>query len=173
MKKTALSLIAAIAIGTAGSAGAAVINPVLDGGWADVDFLGADTPWADQIEFSLIDSAWFLVTDYLVTGDIFSVSINGLFYGQTSDPSGATAFTANPTQAYLSPDWSSAAYKLSAGNYIITGMTVVSPSGLGNLGVMLTTTLPGITPVPLPASALLLGGALGVAGLLRRRRSRA
>jgi hypothetical protein len=114
------------------------------------------------------------VVDAGFSGDTFHVFKNGIELSNTS-----AAVNSYPTSvgdfdlALGSSNYSRGIYELAAGTYTITGSLLAS--ALGETNAPLNATVGGlrvdVSPVPLPAAALLLLNGLGVFGFAARRRA--
>lgn len=149
----------------------------LDGGWTEFSFEGVGSSWSESFTFSILGDAWLAVTDAFLSGDRFEFFVNGVSVGLTSMPTTeGDQISSNFDTAFADPRWSSAELMLMAGNYEITGSTILSPFGSGGAAIRLSSNSlggPGFEPpvstVPLPATgALLLIGLLGL-GVFRRK----
>ncbi|MFN3938788.1 MAG: VPLPA-CTERM sorting domain-containing protein [Gemmobacter sp.] len=120
-----------------------------------------DTPWT----FSLTRAAVLRVVDGFLSGDRFEMFNFGVSLGLTSEPERDANCGADLTCALSDARFSQGSFMLAAGDYEITGIVVDSPFG-GGAGAFIVET----AAIPLPAGIFLLGGALGLLGVVRRRR---
>ena len=173
-----LALAGALCVGT--SANATTLT--LDDGWQPFSFSDGGSAWSEDFTFTLLDTAYFAVTDAFCAGDQFEFTVNGTVEGVTSVPfydgtcTGPTS-TTDADAAFASSVWSSGEIELGAGDYTISGIAVLSPFGQGAAFVQLSSTslggpviAPPTSPVPLPAGGLLLVAGLGGMAALRRRK---
>lgn len=150
------------------SASAAILE--LDTGWQSFEFAPAGSDWSESFEFTISDGAWFAVTDGFLSGDQFELFANGVSLGLTSAPTAEVVQIANDwDNAFADSRWSSAEVFLGAGSYLITGSTILTPFGGGLAAVQLSSSSlggpsfeppPGTTPVPTPATGILMISAL-------------
>jgi hypothetical protein len=173
--KFSKSLVGAV-LATAAIVAHAAIVPVVDGNWNQFYFGESGTSWLDDyiynspgnlsFSFTLTGPAVLKVTDAGFTGDIFQVFDNGNALGLTSAPNIANTgdMDVDFDSAYASNDWSHGEWMLSAGNHLITGLSTVSAFGAGVGAIR-------VNAVPEPSSSALVLCALGMIGLIARRRA--
>ncbi|MCC2616071.1 PEP-CTERM sorting domain-containing protein [Aestuariibacter halophilus] len=150
----------------------------LDSGWQSFSFDDVGSAWSQTFEFTLTDTAWFSVTDAYLSGDQFEFFVNGAYIGVTSAPtSQGDQISNNFDGAFADSRWSSAEIMLTAGSYVVSGSTVLSPYGSGGAAVQLSSQSMGgpvftdPTRVSEPGTAAMLF--LAVAGLFLRNRKHA
>lgn len=142
---------------------------VQDDDWSVILFHGVGEPILDGVtsepvfNFTVVGSGLLRITDALALGDRFQLTINGIVQAPTSIP-GVGPILVDADLAYNSGYYSRGAYKLAPGNYTVTGIATVSPFGIGNAYIGLT------TAVPEPATWTLVITGFGVAGFTMRRR---
>ncbi|MDF2234049.1 VPLPA-CTERM sorting domain-containing protein [Albimonas sp. CAU 1670] len=149
----------------------------LDGGWQSFSFAQTGSAWDTEFTFTIVDPAYLVVTDAYISGDQFAFYANGELLGETSVPTALGESTSDFDVALASDVWSSGEAMLAAGSYTITGTTLASPYGSGGAAIQLSSTSfsapsldGGDAAVPIPATALLLVGAIGALGAAGRRR---
>ncbi|MBL4811898.1 MAG: VPLPA-CTERM sorting domain-containing protein [Rhodobacteraceae bacterium] len=173
MTFTKVAAVAAIALaGFSGAAQAATVGLTIDTDFVEFNF-GAST-WDDEFTFTITDTAYLLVTDIYVSGDMFEVSANGSSLGETSAvPAGAGLYESNPYIALFSDDFSSAVFELAAGSYTISGLVSQAATGFtSGAGAVKLSSFDITAAVPVPAAGLMLLSALGgFAGLRRKRKA--
>jgi len=124
---------------------------------------------APSWDFTLTSPGQLFVTDLFNSGDVFEIFNFGTSLGETSVAALGSDCLSDVTCAINDKNFSSAIYFLAVGTYSITGIVTSSPFG-GGAGAFQVTT----SAVPVPAALPLLAtglGALGVAGLRRRRKA--
>ena len=150
---------------------------VVDAGWYGFCFGGDGSPatagcqnqgidtTGNTFTFTAMGPVWFNITDAFQKGDTFLVKID-------SDPVGFTtptvledvSTTGNPDLAFADPSYSHSSVLLGIGPHTIDVFAAHSPYGSG--GAYLEV----VTPVPEPASMLLIGsGLIGLAGYGRKK----
>jgi len=185
MLKRMLGAAAVLALGAALPAHATTVSISPDGSWHTFDV--SDVLSADQglgwFDFSTGDPLEFVinvaagqgvmitVTDAGHAGDRFRVFDNGAPLGETSAVSadGAGDVDLNFDAALADASFSRAYFFLGAGSHTLTGELSQSSSFVLNSTVGALSA----TPVPLPASLLLLFSGGGVMSLFARRRKTA
>lgn len=173
--KTFISALALLA-GTSSGVPAAVLP--LDGDWQSFLFEDVGSSWDRAFTFSVGGQAYVQVTDAFLSGDRFEYTVGPVSIKTSVPTSSGVQIGDDFDTAFALSDWSSGEVKVSAGDYILSGIAIDSPFGSGEGAVRLSTTSLGepggsgtASPVPLPASAWLLAGALGlIAGGKRLRR---
>jgi len=127
-------------------------------------FWGASGASDESYDFVSGQYTWLWVTDDFQTGDVFEVYDFGALIGTTSTPAGGAGLgEIGPDAAFANPDYSSGRFFLAPGAHSITFVTNPNPFD-GGRGYLQVTT-------PEPASIGLMAlGAIGLAGLVRRRR---
>ncbi len=164
----------------------------VDGGWSEFRFMVGleDGEWLDtsdlqpgqmpgvlRFKFTLAKRAVLQVTDGWLLGDRFQVYSDGILLGETSTPSATAGLTDQQIEALgdIRDDWSSAfdnerwssgSWLLDVGEHTITGFVTEMPTEPGRGAVRL------ISPVPLPASSILMLSAFGAWFGFSRRRNR-
>jgi hypothetical protein len=139
-----------------------------------------NTPYNDPFTFTLGSQGVFKITDVFEPGDYFRIFDWGTEVAMTPVTTWSFgSITSDPDVAFGDPNLSFAAYLLNPGSYSVQFQDVFFAGGP-------TSVPPGpdlvadayfrvdtVQPIPEPASLLLVGLGLGVAGLVMRRRARA
>jgi hypothetical protein len=161
-----------VAVGMAITSFAAQAAPVLNGGWFE-DTIQAVNVSSDfsPYEFTLLDDAFFRITDAFLVGDIYTVFETGGTTPllTTSFQGFAAGFGDNATadNGWTSDRLSSAEILLSAGTYSLE----VFGDGAGGLPAGFFVRLDSATQVvPVPAALPLLAGGVALLGVARRRK---
>jgi len=185
LKKLLAAAVVLVAFGT-GSAHADTVAVVPDGSWYhfDVDIDQSELgglEWinvageARSFTFTTTTSVLLTIVDGGFGGDQYEVFDNGSLLGLTT--AGLNSYPdsvgLNFDVALGSESYGRAFFALGAGTHTITGRLVIS--ALDDFGDALNATVGAlrVTPVPLPASALLLLSGSGLLGFLGVRRRRA
>lgn len=141
-------------VGTAGGPFSLPVNP------AGTD--SPDAPWTFDIAPSSAGS--LIVLDLSISSDEFEIFNFGESLGVTSSATSGGTCGVNFTCAFGDPNYSRGVFALSAGSYSISGIQITGIPGAGAFIIQTAV-------IPVPASGLLLLGALaGGAGLAARRR---
>jgi hypothetical protein len=141
----------------------------IDGGWQEFQF-GVVGSYDTEGAYTFTGPALLIVTDAFIVGDQFAVYDNGVLLGDTSVPNDTNPNLEvdNPNAAYANPVFSSGSWLLGPGDHSITIESIESPEGAGGAF------LQAECATPEPATIVLLGlGAIGAAGIARRRRAQA
>lgn len=120
-----------------------------------------DGPWT----FTLTSAATLFVLDLFLSVDQFELFNSGSSLGLTSAPTSGGGCDKDITCAIGNLDYSRGSFALAAGDYSITG---IQRQGVAGAGAFIVET----AAVPVPAAGVLLVGALGMLGAVRRRKSR-
>lgn len=175
-------------LGCALSAQAADIPLAADGGWNSFDVSdllgpGDGLGWididGDALSFSFTVATGFVgkltVVDAVFSGDVFSVSANGVLLGNTSAAVDSYASGGNVGYDYdaalANSDYSRGVYNFAAGTYTVTGALVASAKDEFGQAINATNGALHLTVSAVPESstvAMLLAG-LGLLTVLRRR----
>ena len=171
MKKllTAMALAGMVLGGGTFSSAATVLSPAV---WDEFYFYGAGTVVEETWEFDLPAGYSLYVTDAFLSGDQFAVYNDGVPLGLTSYvPTGIGGYK-DPQVAYDSGLFSRGEFPLSAGYYGNIHLLVeLSPHGSG--GAFIKIDHSSLSPVPEPATMVLLGaGLLGLTAVRREKSSR-
>ncbi|MCH8178811.1 MAG: PEP-CTERM sorting domain-containing protein [Proteobacteria bacterium] len=189
---------AAVALSAAAAQAATVIPVAQDGSWNafTVDALSTsaanalnwiDTDYspaagdADTLSFSftVADKAILRVVDLFAAGDVFNVSITSAAGTQLLGTSAVTArdlgdavlpFAGTVAEAWGNVDFSQLEVVLGAGTYTVTGSLLQSVTD-GGFALNSTAGSLSVTAVPEPTSLALVLAAVGVVGLVSRRRA--
>ena len=144
------------------------VNSALQGGAGFIQgdnptsAVAPDGPWT----FTLTSAATLFVMDLFLSVDQFELFNFGSSLGLTSSPTASGGgCDSNITCAIGNLDYSRGSFALAAGDYSITG---IQRQGVSGAGVFIVET----AAVPVPAAGVLLVGALGMLGAVRRRKSR-
>jgi hypothetical protein len=157
------TLIAVFGLFCLTSANAATKSLTVGGGWEFFEFGNTNSNWEDTFTLNTSETTILTVTDYLMSGDIFSVLIDTVYVGDTSFPTAFNQYTADLDEAVANSTWSTGTWILGPGVYSITGAASFSVDNPGYGGIR-------ADPVPIPAAAwLFVSGALGLLGFRRRR----
>jgi hypothetical protein len=182
---------AMLALAGVTSANATLVNltPATYGTWKTFDVVDPslslgnnDLSWIDLNDGSNLSFTFTIaagqvgkltVVDAGFSGDRFSVSSNGSSLGLTSAAVNSYPISVGDFDlALANSNYSSGLFTFAAGTYTVTG--ALDTSALDDLGAALNATTGGlrleVSPVPLPAAALLLLNGLGVFGFAARRR---
>ncbi len=165
MKMIKAALLATTLIG--GSAQAAVLAP---GVWTTFFFEGDGSTLVDvdtndtSYTFSLSAPTLLKITDAFVIGDVFQLTINGVLQDPTGPFDLDGPFTDDPDVAYAGTTYSHAGYLLGPGDYTVTGIALLSPTGGGGAFIQLA------GAVPEPATWGLMIAGFGLVGVAARRR---
>lgn len=148
--------------------------------WIDVDYSSAAGN-ADTLNFTftVTDKAILRVVDLYAAGDTFNVAITSAAGTQLLGTSAVTArdlsdavlpFASTAAEAWGNVDFSQLQVVLGAGTYTVTGSLLQSVTDGGSA---LNSTAGGlsVTAVPEPTSLALVLAAIGVVGLVSRRRA--
>lgn len=148
--------------------------------WIDVDYSSAAGN-ADTLNFTftVTDKAILRVVDLYTAGDTFNVAITSTAGTQLLGTSTVTArdlsdavlpFASTAAEAWGNVDFSQLQVVLGAGTYTVTGSLLQSVTDGGSA---LNSTAGGlsVTAVPEPTSLALVLAAIGVVGLVSRRRA--
>ncbi len=173
------------------SAQATTIALPADGSWQGFDVSDAIGPgdglgWIDingeALSFSLTVAPGFVgrltVVDTVFSGDVFSVSANGLLLGNTSPATSsyvANGVVTDPALALADAGYSRGVFQLAAGSYTVTGRLV--GSAVDELGSPINATAGAlnlsVSAVPEASAVAMfiagLGLLAGLSPLLRRR----
>ena len=175
-------------LGSALSAQAASVSLLADGAWnsfdvSDVLGPGDGLGWidldGDALSFSFTVASGFVgkltVVDAVFSGDVFSVSANGVSLGTTSAAVDSYVSGGNVGYDYdaalANGDYSRGIYSFTAGTYTVTGALVASAKDEFGQALNATNGAVSLTLSPVPETstvAMLLAG-LGLLSVLRRR----
>lgn len=181
----------ALALASITGAHATTLEASTDGNWnvfdiADVIAADGGLGWIDITDGSALSFSFTVaagqmgsltVVDAGFAGDTFNLTLNGSALAPTS--AAVSSFAANTTvfdfdEALANADYSRGVYALTAGSYTLTGS--LASSVFDDLGSPLNSTVGAfkvdVSPVPLPATALLMLNGLGALALVMRRRAR-
>lgn len=181
----------ALALASITGAHATTLEASTDGNWnvfdiADVIAADGGLGWIDITDGSALSFSFTVaagqmgsltVVDAGFAGDTFNLTLNGNALAPTS--AAVSSFAANTTvfdfdEALANADYSRGVYALTAGSYTLTGS--LASSVFDDLGSPLNSTVGAfkvdVSPVPLPATALLMLNGLGALALVMRRRAR-
>ncbi len=159
-------------------------NSAKSGGveWIDVDYdLGGGAGDFQPLSFSftVADKAILRVVDLFAAGDVFNVSITSAAGTQLLSTSAVVARDLNDavlpfanfaSEAWGSTDFSQLEVVLGAGTYTVSGLLTQSVTSDG-LPINMTSGALSVTAVPEPTSLALVLAAVGVVGLVSRRRA--
>lgn len=148
--------------------------------WIDVDYSSAAGD-ADTLSFTftVTDKAILRVVDLYTAGDTFSVAITSAAGTQLLGTSAVTArdlgdavlpFANTAAEAWGNLDFSQLQVVLGAGTYTVTGSLLQSVTD-GSSALNSTAGGLSVTAVPEPTSLALVLAAIGVVGLVSRRRA--
>lgn len=137
------------------------------GGWSGFSFGGVGSSWSDDFSFTLAGSAELRVTDAFLSGDQFTVTINGVDYNTSAPGSSGDQISNDYDGAFADARWSSGSWTLGPGSYTVKGIALLSPFGSGGGAIELVR---GAVPEPTTWALMIMGfGAVGFAA--RRRRA--
>jgi hypothetical protein len=168
------AVLLSIAMLWSGNSLASVITP--DAGWYGFCFGGTGTAATEGcqnqgvgvvgniIELTLTESAWLMVTDGFLIGDMFDVYVDSELAFTTSLPS-AGPMLDDPDALFASGYYSAGSMLLEAGRYAIEIFVAASPYNAGGGYVQVASA----AAVPAPASLLIFGLVLVGLGFSRRR----
>ena len=153
-----------------------VVDPALSLGNTDLSWI--DINDFSKLTFSFTVAAGFYATvtvvDGAFSGDVFSVSSNGVALANTS--AAANSFpvsTLDYSEALTNPAFSRCVYNFNAGSYTLGG--ALFSSALDGDGLALNATVGAlkleVSPVPEASTLAMLLAGLGSIGLLARRRA--
>ena len=148
--------------------------------WIDTDYSSAAGD-ADTLSFTftVTDKAILRVVDLFTAGDTFNVAITSAAGTQLLGTSAVTArdlgdavlpFASTAAEAWGNADFSQLQIVLGAGTYTVTGSLLQSVTD-GGLALNSTAGGLSVTAVPEPTSLALVLAAIGVVGLVSRRRA--
>jgi len=160
MKKLLIALFGIFSIANVNAASLTV-----DSGWEVFNFGGVGSSWSDTFSFTLTSQALFSVTDAYAVGDEFSFTDGITTWNTSTAVNDGTNVGSDFDAALASPKFSSLSVLLSAGSYVISGLTTLSPYGGGDGAVQLSS----VSAVPIPAAAFLFAPALLGFMSLRRK----
>lgn len=124
---------------------------------------GSTVPPAAPWEITLAGPALLIVTDCCQPGDRFELFDGGVSLGLTTLVATSDTFECGtPDSCLADPLMSHGAFLLGAGSHSLTGIVTASPHGSGEGWFR-------IAAVPEPGSAALIGLALGIVAVVRRR----
>jgi len=118
------------------------------------------TSFDETLDFTIVSTAFLLVTDAFISGDVFELFDGLTSLGQTSAvvADAGIQISSDYQGAFDSVDYSSGVFELGAGTYTISGLVTQNASGFtsGGAAAALSSTNPVLAAVPLPAAGWFL-----------------